>query len=150
MTVTRLRLFAIVLLWIYAAQFIAGMTLNLFVTLPDSHAGTTGNEYFSRSLASLLWALGGGGGPFLFVHALLGVALLVGSLILFIQSFRAPLPRWRWVTGVTFFFTFGALFNGLSFLDYNEDFSSAIMAGCWLIAGGALVVGVVRRESAPH
>ncbi|GAB3124163.1 hypothetical protein [Glaciibacter psychrotolerans] len=143
MTALSLRRFAIVLLWIYVVQFIAGMTLNLFVALPASHSGTTGNEYFSRSLASLIWALTGLGGPVLFLHALIGVGLVLGSLVLFIFSCRIERARWRWASGITCFFTIGGLFNGLSFLDYTEDVSSAIMAACWLVAIGALVFVLV-------
>jgi hypothetical protein len=36
------------------------------------------------------------------------------------------------------------LFNGLSFTDFGEDFSSMIMASCWLIAVGALVIRISR------
>lgn len=147
MTSSQLRRFAIILLWIYAAEFVLGMTLNLFVTLPDSHAGTSGSGYYSQSGASLLWALEGGGGWVLFFHALVALLLLVASLVLFIRSFRSATRSWRWLSGVTFIFTFGALTNGLSFLDYGLDRSSAIMAGCWLVAIGALVYALVRRPA---
>jgi hypothetical protein len=70
------------------------------------------------------WRLG------LDVHASIAVTLLIGTIALFV---RAPSPRargWRWGSGIAALFTLAALFNGLSFADYNQDFSSMIMATC--------------------
>jgi hypothetical protein len=144
-----LRRFAIALLIAYGLQFVVGMFLNLFVELPKTHPGRTGNEYFSRSFASLGWALSGGGGPALFTHALIGALLFAGSVSLFIVALAFRAHGWRWATGVAAFFTFGAFFNGMSFLDYGEDFSSAIMAGCWLIAVTSVLVALLRRTPGP-
>lgn len=144
-----LRPFAIAMLIGYAAQFVAGMVLNLFVKIPDVHPGTSGDEYFSRSFTSLGWALSGAGGPALLTHALIGAALFAGAVALFITSLARRARGWRWLTGIAAFFTFGAFFNGMSFLDYGEDFSSAIMAGCWLIATGAVVIALIRHQRAP-
>ena len=141
-----LRRFSIVMLIGYATQFVAGMFLNLFVKIPDVHPGTSGDEYFSRSFTSLVWALSGAGGPTLFIHALLGSALFAGAVAFFVASIVRHARGWRWLTGVAAFFTFGAFFNGMSFLDYGEDFSSAIMAGCWLISTGAVVIALIRRQ----
>ncbi|AMB58141.1 hypothetical protein AWU67_03875 [Microterricola viridarii] len=140
-----------VLLALFAVQFLAGMVLNLFVTLPDTHPGTTGGEYFSRSWASLLWALSGAGGWTLLLHTILALALTLGTLTLFVRALALRPPpqaarRWRWGSGVAFFFTLAALFNGLSFTDYDEDFSSLIMAVCWLLA----LLGVVAAMLPPR
>ena len=150
MTRSPLRTHAIVLLWLFGIQFVAGMLLNLFVELPKTHPGTSGNEYFSRSWASLLWALSGGGGWTLVVHASIAVLLFLGALILFLRSLGRHGRGWCWATGISAFFTLGALFNGLSFADYAEDFSSMIMASCWLVAVAALVIRVARPEKALH
>ncbi|HEY5223229.1 MAG TPA: hypothetical protein VIJ18_09330 [Microbacteriaceae bacterium] len=149
MVLKRLRTAATWLLVLFAAQFAFGMTLNLFVTLPKTHPGSTGGEYFSRSAASLVWALTFGGGTVLFLHALLGAVLFLGTLGLFISTFGRAGRGWRWASGIALFFTFGAFFNGMSFVDYNEDFSSAIMAGCWLIAVIALVICLARSPVRP-
>lgn len=140
-----LRRFAIVMLVAYAAQFVVGMLLNLFVKIPDVHPGTSGDEYFSRSFTSLVWALSGSGGPALLIHALLGSVLFVGAVAFFIAALTRRASGWRWLTGIAAFFTFGAFFNGMSFLDYGEDFSSAIMAGCWLIASGSVVTALILQ-----
>lgn len=141
-----LRRFAIALLVGYALQFVAGMTLNLFVKIPDVHPGASGEEYFTRSFTSLGWAVSGSGEPALLVHALIGVALFVGAVVFFVLTVVRRARGWRWPGGIAAFFTFGAFFNGMSFLDYGEDFSSAIMAGCWLIATGSVTVVLVRSD----
>ncbi|MEO8906465.1 MAG: hypothetical protein ABI310_00180, partial [Microbacteriaceae bacterium] len=86
-------------LMIFAVQFLAGMLLNLFVTLPKVHPGSSGENYFARSWASLLWALGGGGGWTLLVHASIAIALLILTLTLFIRSFSPRGRGWRWGSG---------------------------------------------------
>lgn len=139
---------AIGLLIAFGVQFAAGMTLNLFVQLPKSHPGSSGDEYFTRSFTSLGWALSGAGGWVLFTHALIGSLLFAGAVVFFIVCLARRARGWRWVAGLTAFFTFGAFFNGMSFVDYGEDFSSAIMAGCWLAAVTCLIVGLVRRPRA--
>lgn len=143
----HLRRLAIALLIWYAVQFAVGMTVNLFVKLPPTHQGTTGGEYFGRSAASLLWALSGSGGLALLLHAWIALILVVGAVALFVQSLRSGGRGWRWAGGIAAFSTLGAMFNGMSFADYNEEFSSAIMAGCWLIAVAALVIPLVRTRT---
>ena len=148
MSVSKIRLQAIGLLFGYGLQFLAGMTINLFVSLPKSHPGTSGNEYFSRSSHSLWWALSGGGNWALTVHAYLALGLVVGSLSLLIRAAVYKSKEWKWAGGVAALFTIGAFFNGLSFIDYSQDFSSMIMASCWLVAVGSLVYGLIRFQKA--
>lgn len=136
------------LVWAFGALFVIGMVLNLFVTLPETHPGAGGAEYFRASGAGLMWALSFGGGWALFLHATMGVLLALATLAVFLASLYRGGWGWRWITGTAALFTIGAAFNGLSFVDYGEDFSSAIMAGCWLIAVGALVIGLVRSQPA--
>jgi hypothetical protein len=38
-------------------QFVAGMLLNLFTKMPDSHPGSNPSDYFSGSLQSMIWAI---------------------------------------------------------------------------------------------
>jgi hypothetical protein len=135
------------LLFGYGLQFLVGILLNLFVTLPASHPGSTGNEYFARSAHSLIWAFSGTGGWELALHAYIALGLVLSSAALFIRSLKQHNRRWEIAGGIAAFFTLGAFFNGLSFVNYNEDVSSFIMATCWLIAVGALVVGLVRDHA---
>jgi hypothetical protein len=141
-----LRIQTVVLLWLFAVQFFAGMILNLFIEIPKHHPGTAGGNYFSQSWASLLWALSGAAGWALLLHAALAVVLFLGTLALFLSSLRRSGRGWRWGTGLAALVTLGALFNGLSFLDFNQDFSSMIMATCWLIVVSILVFLLVKSR----
>jgi hypothetical protein len=142
-----LRIQTIVLLWLFGVQFLAGMILNLFIDIPKHHPGTVGANYFSQSWTSLLWALSGGAGWALLVHAALAVVLFLGTLALFLCSVRPSGRGWRWGTGVATLVTLGALFNGLSFLDFNQDLSSMIMATCWIVVVSILVFLLVRSRA---
>jgi hypothetical protein len=147
----RLHMQTIGMLSMLAIQFILGMLLNLFVSLPDKHPGTTGNEYFNQSGHSYIWAITGGGGVALFLHALVATFLLLGSIGLLINALRSHDKRWVWIGVIGFLGTSGAFANGLSFLDFNHDFSSFIMAVGFTIAAVAYVIGLlVRPKSAAH
>jgi hypothetical protein len=143
-----LRRHAETVLIILAAQFLVGMLLNLFVTLPRAHPGSTGDNYFARSWASLLWLLSGDGGWTLLVHVSLAIVLVVATLALFVRSLSPRGRGWRWGSGIALVFTLGAFFNGLSFANYNEDISSMIMASCWLLAVIPVVVVLIRNRKA--
>ena len=144
MSIKRIRLQATGLLIGYGFQFIAGMTLNLFVTLPKKHPGDTGKEYFARSGHSLVWSMSGGGGLALTIHTYIALALFLGSVTLLVRCIRARNKLWIWCSSLATFFTLAALFNGLSFVNYNENFSSMIMATGWLIAVSALIFGLIK------
>lgn len=75
--------------------------------------------------------------------------LFIATLTLFLRSLTAGGRGWRWPSGTSALFTLGALFNGLSFADYGEDFSSMIMASCWLIAVALLLFLLVRAKESP-
>jgi hypothetical protein len=128
----------------YGLQFLAGMTLNLFKTLPKNHPGSTGKEFFSRSSHSLVWALSSNAGWALNTHAYLALVLIIGSIALFIRSLVFKNKQWVWASAIAAFFTLGAFFNGLSFVDYNHNLNSFIMAVCWLAAVSSLAYGLVR------
>jgi hypothetical protein len=133
----------------FGIQFLAGMTLNLFVTLPKVHPGTVGNDYFASSGHGLIWSLSGGGGIALAIHVYIAVALFLGCVGLFVRGLKLRMPVWTWSGGIAALFTLGALFNGLSFIDYNHDFSSMIMASCWLIAVSSLIIGLLKFSDQP-
>jgi hypothetical protein len=108
-------------------QFLLGMLVNLFVTIPDSHPGSQPTEYFSGSAQSVTWAISSGPG-LLVAHVVLGLLLGVGSLALIVRVRALGRRRLTVMAVLGFLFIVGAGFNGASFLDFNEDFSSMIMA----------------------
>jgi hypothetical protein len=131
----------------YVIQFLAGMLLNLFVTIPNSHPGSSGSMYFSRSFHSLVWTMSGAGGWVLGFHVYLGILLVIGSTFLCINAYFLRDKKWSVVGGIAALLTIGALFNGLSFVNYNKNISSMIMAVCWLGAVGSITYGLVNFKS---
>ena len=122
-------------------QFLLGMSVNPFVTIPTHHPGGNPPEYFSGVVQSVAWAILHGH-VLLVIHARLGLLLVLNALGLLIVSIRA---RARDVITVTSFGLFGVLaagFNGGSFLNYNQDFSSMLMASFFAIAVVSYAVGL--------
>src|SRR5579871_2229195 len=76
-----LNILALITLLLLAAQFLIGMLVNLFVVVPASHPGTNAPEYFSGVVTGVLWVLGHGT-LWLLLHAIVGLALFLASLIL--------------------------------------------------------------------
>lgn len=124
------------------AQFLLGTATNLFVDIPTDHPGARPPEYFSGVVQSVTWAILHGPSLLLTVHAILGLLLVVFGFRLLIPAIRSR-HRATVITAVV-----GAVamlaagFNGGSFLNYNEDFSSMLMASFFAIALVAYVVGL--------
>jgi hypothetical protein len=131
---TRLRttVFAAVLLVLVQAAI--GIIINLYVSIPRQHPGAHPSDYFSGSIHSVVWAIAHGAVG-LAAHAAFGVALaliVVGIAINAIRSGSRATGVW---TTVAALLVIAAGFNGASFLDFNDDMSSLIMA---LLAVGAV------------
>ncbi len=124
------------------AQYLLGMVVNLFVKIPESHPGAKPPEYFSGVFQSLGWAVTDGGGLWLTLHAGLGLLLVLGSLAALLLSIGSHDRAAVTTTVVGFVCVLGAGFNGGSFLNYGEDFSSMIMASLFAIALGSYAFGV--------
>jgi hypothetical protein len=134
------------------AQAGLGMVVNLYVTVPAHHPGAKPPEYFSGSFRSVVWAIGHGPVA-LAVHAGFGLALVLMALWVAARAVRA---RAGWVTFTSVLgalLVIGAGFNGASFLDFGQNFSSLLMAllalaaaGCYLAGGSLLPAG---RGGAP-
>ncbi len=113
-------------------QFLLGMAVNLFVDIPRNHPGANPPEYFSGVAQSVTWAILHG--PVLLIlHASLGLLLLIAAIVLFVQAVRSGPRSFTIATGIGALAILGAGFNGGSFLNYNEDFSSMIMAAFFAI-----------------
>jgi len=127
-------------------QFLLGMALNLFVELPRDHPGANPPEYFSGVAQSVTWAILHG--PLLLVlPAVLGLVLLIGAIVLFIQAVRSGPRSFAIATGVGGFAILTAGLNGGSFLNYNEDFSSMIMAAFFAVAIAAYAAAMFVAPS---
>jgi hypothetical protein len=116
-----------------------GMGVNLYVAVPASHPGSHPSNYLTGSYHSLIWAIGSGA-PALAVHAVLGLALSV--MVVFVGLRACSLKRagpafWAVLGGLS---VIGAGFNGASFLDFNENASSLLMALLALASVGSYAV----------
>ncbi|MGH7776472.1 MAG: hypothetical protein ACREPI_04755 [Candidatus Dormibacterales bacterium] len=139
---TRIRGAATGLLLGLIAQFLLGMGVNLFVTLPGSHPGTNAGGYFSGVVAGVSWAIPHG--PFLVrVHAALGLLLLLAALGLLARAIQARRGSLIALAAVGAFGLLGSGFNGASFLNYGHDFSSMLMSAGFAIATGCYVLVLV-------
>ncbi|MGH3632848.1 MAG: hypothetical protein ACRDTS_01845 [Mycobacterium sp.] len=134
------------------AQFVSGMFVNLFVQIPDHHPGAKPIAYFSGAATSVSWALGHGGG-FLTVHVALGLALIVVGIAALVFALRVGGAGPLITAIVGFLAILGAAFNGASFLNYDEDLSSMIMAGCFAVALACYTIGLYQHSKptvTPH
>lgn len=124
------------------AQFLLGMATNLFVQVPHDHPGADPPEYFSGVAQSVVWAIFHGPSIWLVLHAVWGLLLVISGFRLMYTAIRSG-HRATIVTAVIGALAMlGAGFNGGSYLNYHEDFSSMIMASFFAIAVTAYAVGL--------
>jgi polyferredoxin len=123
------------------------MYVNLFGAIPGRHPGASPSNYLSGSGQSLLWSVEHGGAT-LAIHTVLGVLLgvmVIGIVARSIRSRRQSVWMWSIFSALM---VIGAGFNGASFLDYNKNVSSFIMA-LLAFAGVACFVVVFFLISVP-
>lgn len=104
-----------------------GMAANLYVTVPAHHPGARRANYLTGSFHSVAWAIAHGALA-LAIHAALGLALAV--LVIGVAARAFVIASWpvRASSILAALFVVGAGFNGASFLDFNNNISSLIMA----------------------
>jgi hypothetical protein len=134
-------------------QYLLGMVVNLYVTLPGRHPGAGASDYFTGAASGLAWVISDGP-AWAAAHAAFGLALAVAALASIALTWRQH-SRLATATAVLGALAIvGAGFNGASFLDYGHAFSSMIMAGLWAlalacyIAGGFVAARRLGRRSA--
>ena len=130
-------------------QFLLGMAVNLFVTIPADHPGANPPEYFGGVVQSVTWAVLHGH-VLLQVHAILGLLLVLNALGLLVAAIRLRARDLIVVTSLGLFGVLAAGFNGGSFLNYKQDFSSMIMATffAWAVVSYAVGIFVTGRTTA--
>ena len=142
---SRLRGLTVVILFLLAAEFLLGMTVNLFVTIPTNHPGANPPEYFSGVVRSVTWAVTSS--PlWLLLHAILGLVLVVLTVALLISAIVARKGGWIAIASLGFIGVGGAGFNGGSFLNYNENFSSMLMSVGFILAMVTYTIGLARGK----
>jgi len=130
------------MLWLLLAEFLLGMSVNLFVNVPRGHPGAGDPNYFSGLAKGVGWALGHGT-LLLRLHVALGLLLVAGGTALLVVALLerphpVPGPAAAGWIGVT-----AAAFNGGSFINYGKDFSSMLMATGFAIAATSYVLAMI-------
>lgn len=129
-----LRRLSLALIFLCLVQYLLGMQLNLFVSIPKNHPGSSGSDYFERAFQSVLWGLSPHRSTVLASHVGLGILILLLSLWLAVAAFWAPSPGLRWISTLGLLAVLAAGFNGASFLSYHQAISSMIMAASFAVA----------------
>jgi len=138
-------LFALVML---IGQFLLGMAVNLFVKVPTDHPGANPPEYFSGVAQSVTWAILNGN-LLLAVHAGFGLVLVVAAVGTLVQAIGNRRRGLVVSAVIGFIGVLAAGFNGGSFLNYHQDFSSMLMATGFAIAVVSYSAGLyVANETA--
>lgn len=122
-----------VMIALLLAQFVAGMTLDLYIKLPDSHPGTSGS-FVLCSLHGFGWAITNGGGVALTVHAIIASILALGSIATLGFSIAAKSKSWIIASSLGLIGVWLAFLNGLEFINTNLDKHSMAMAMAFMIA----------------
>jgi hypothetical protein len=131
----------------FVVLFLLGTTVNLFVKIPTDHPGANPPEYFGGLVASVSWAILHGG-LWLTLHAVLGLVLVLASVGTLVQAIRLGGGGRITLAVLGFIGVTGAGFNGASFLNYDADFSSMLMAVGFAL-GLSAYVALLYRSPAP-
>ena len=124
-------------------QFLLGMAVNLFVKIPTDHPGANPPEYFGGVVTSVSWAILHGG-LWLTLHSVWGLVLVLAALGALVQATRLRGGGRITLAVLGFIGVLGGGFNGGSFLNYHEDFSSMLMAVGLALAMTAYVALLYR------
>ena len=123
-------------------QFGIGMYVNLFATIPLNHPGHAASDFFAGSYHSVAWAETSPHAPVILAfHAGLGLLLVVASIWLAVLAIRGRRAGIMWAAVLGALFILAAGFNGASFLNYNHDANSYVMA--LLFAAAVLCYAVI-------
>jgi heme A synthase len=134
-------------------QFALGMYVNLFAYIPLNHPGHGATNFFAGSYHSVAWAETSAHAPLILAfHAGLGLLLVLGSLWLAVLAIRGRRAGFVWAAVLGALFILGAGFNGASFLNYNKDANSYVMALLFALAVLCYVVllalpGSTKRQA---
>jgi hypothetical protein len=130
---------------VLVAQFLVGVSVNLYVTIPTHHPGAGSGPYLSGALSSLLWSFASGL-PLLIVHVVIGIVLLLSGIELVVHSVRAGRRAAVWLAAVGLTAIIFSGFNGASFLKYNQNISSMLMSLGFAVAV-VCYVGILSLSS---
>ncbi len=129
------------ILILLAAQFLVGMLVNLFVTVPAVHPGASASNYFIGVVQGVIWALGNAT-LYLLLHVIFGLLLFLASIVLLVVSIAARRRAWIITSILGLLGIMAAGFNGASFMNYGQNLSSLLMSLGFLLAVIPYVIGL--------
>jgi hypothetical protein len=126
-----------------AVQFGLGMYANLFIDIPSNHPGVGDHDYFTATARGIAWLEGSKDAPVVVAtHVGVGLTLLIGAVWMVTRALQTRTrPTVRWSAFLGGLCILGAGINGGSFLDYNNDVNSYLMA--MFFAGAVVCYGVI-------
>lgn len=145
-----LRRNSVAILLMLLAQYLLGMAVNLFDTVPDAdqHRGIPGSAFhaFIRSPLGLAF------------HAILGTLLVVAALSVSLRAWRTRSTKATVAAVFGLVFVLGAWTSGAAFVDESSDTSSFVMALLTGLAAACYVTTALiatrlehrPRPSPPH
>ena len=122
-------------------QYLLGMAVNLYVTLPGRHPGAGASNYFAGLASGLAWVIPDGP-AWAAAHAAFGLVLVLAAFAAVALTRRQASRVATWTSVLGALAIVGAGFNGASFLNYGHAFSSMIMAGLWALALACYITGM--------
>lgn len=140
-TARRLRVLMALALLLLVVQFLVGMLVNLYVTVPAVHPGTNADNYFAGVAQGVAWALGHSMFN-LRLHVIIGLLLFLDALALVVFAINSRRRAWIVSSVVGLLGIMAAGFNGASFMNYGHDFSSLFMSIGFLITVIAYTLGL--------
>ena len=122
-------------------QYLLGMAVNLYVSLPGRHPGVGASNYFAGVASGLAWVIPDGP-AWAAAHAAFGLALVLAAFAAIALTRRQGSRLATAMSVLGALAILGAGFNGASFLNYGHAFSSMIMAGLWALALACYITGM--------
>lgn len=145
-TPSSLRVIDAILLVLLGAQFLFGMLINLFVTVPPVHPGVNPSNYFVGVAQAVAWALFNAQWQLL-IHVVLGLLLFLLSIVLLVLAIVSRRGAWITISILGLIGIMGAGFNGASFMNYGGlGISSLLMAVGFLLAAICYTIGISLRH----
>jgi hypothetical protein len=132
-------------------QYLLGMVVNLYVTIPAHHPGAGARNYVAGVPAGLAWVIPHGP-AWAATHAAFGLALVLAAFASLVSSQKRSSRIYTVTSVLGALAILGAAFNGVSFLNYRQAYSSMIMAGLWALALVCYITGmfVAARSHIRH
>jgi len=136
-----LPLGALAMLLLLLVQFLLGMFVNLFITIPSSHPGAS-QDLASGAILGVAWAIAGAA-PALAVHTAIGFLLTAGAVGLLAVAITADRGRALVVlTTLGLLGVLGAGLNGIGFLNYTVDKTTYLMSVGFSVSAAAYVAAL--------